>query len=311
MVAPGGRCFYTYLMTEPMTLPTTLGFTLDVPRYRWELGVVDGVDCLIPHEQLQSPRFTGRADVRDFLQHATERDPAALLAYVNETSGLFVENGVDPSPEPLLQLQFESTVFEHLWLLRSMRLVEIEYARWARRAKKVARRQASSRASDWMVRATETLRDLLPTLRSGYADARRLSSDLSAEAMTVAWLDATAREHWLVGIPPNRWGMTPMDQRATRLAPVDPVIRCKTMLGYAYAQLLIAFDERRTTLEQLQAESPPVDARCQSCGVELEPWSPETGRKRRSDTKWCEPCRRRDNARSQRERRQKAAQMPA
>lgn len=294
-----------------MTLPTTLGFTLDVPRYRWELGVVDGVDCLIPREPLQSARFTGRADVRDFLEHAAERDHAVLLAFVNETSGLFVEDGVDPSPEPLLRFQFESTVFEHLWLLRSTRLVQIEYARWARRAKKVPRPQASNRASNWIVRATETLGDLLPTLRPGYADARRLSSDPSAEAMTVAWLDATVREHWLVGIPPNRWGMTPINQRATRLAPVDPVIRCKTMLGYAYAQLLIAFDERRQTLELLQAESPPGDARCQSCGVELEPWSPTTGRKRRSDAKWCKPCARRENTRLQRERRQQAGRMPA
>jgi hypothetical protein len=164
-----------------------------------------------------------------------------------------------------------------------------------------------------MARATETLRDLLPKLRPGYAGARRLSGDLSAEAVTVAWLDATAQEHWMVGIPPNRWGMTPIDQRATQLAPVDPVIRCRTMLGYAYAQLLIAFDERRRTLELLQAGMSPADLfpSCRECGVDLEPWSPETGRKRRRDAKWCEPCRRRENAKSQRERRQKALQMPA
>jgi hypothetical protein len=310
MVELDGRRRYADLMTDPMTLQATLGFALDVPRYRWELGVVGGLDCLIPREPLQSARFTGRADVRDFLEHAAERDHVALLAFVNETSGLFVEDGVHPSPEPLLRLQLESTVFERLWLLRSMRLVDIEYERWARRSVMAPRRQAKP-AVEWMVGATKTLRDLLPTLRPGYADARRLSSDLSAEAMTVAWLDATVREHWLVGIPPNRWGMTPINRRATRLAPVDPVIRCKTMLGYAYAQLLIAFDERRQTLELLQAESPPVDARCQSCGVELEPWSPTTGRKRRSDAKWCKPCARRDNTRSQREHRQQAGQMPA
>src|ERR1035437_2226321 len=182
-------------MTDPMTLPTTLGFTLDVPRYRWELGVVDGVDCLIPREPLQSARFTGRADVRDFLEHAAERDHAVLLAFVNETSGLFVEDGVYPSPEPLLRFQFESTVFEHLWLLRSTRLVDIEYARWSGRTAMAPRRRAD-RAGEWMARATTTLRDLLPDLRPSYAGARRLSADISAEAVTIAWLDATAQEHW-------------------------------------------------------------------------------------------------------------------
>jgi hypothetical protein len=299
-------------MTESLTLRTTLGFTLDVPRYRWELGVVDGVDCLIPCEPLESARFTGRADVGDFLRHAAERDHQDLLAFVNETSGLFVEDGVDPSPEPLLRLQFESAALEHLWLLRSTRLVDIEYARWSGRTAMAPRRRAD-RAGEWMARATTTLRDLLPDLRPGYSGARRLSADISAEAVTIAWLDATAQEHWMVGIPPNRWGMTPLNQRATRLAPVDPEIRCRTMLGYAYAQIVIGFDQLRQKLEMMQAGMSPADLfpKCRKCGVELEPWSPETGRKRRMDAKWCEACRKDENTRLQRERRQKARQMPA
>ena len=51
-----------------MTLEANLRFMLDVPRYRWELGIVEGVDCLIPKEPRSTERFDGRADLFDFIR---------------------------------------------------------------------------------------------------------------------------------------------------------------------------------------------------------------------------------------------------
>ena len=289
-----------------MTLQTTLRFAVDLPRFRWELGVVDGVECLVPCEALPSSRFTGGSDVFDFLRQAAGLDDQGLLEFVSQTSGLFLEDGIEPRPEQLLRLRWESAAFEHLWLLRSTRLVWIEKERWARGSVRAPHRRADP-AVEWMNRATDTLRGLLATLRPGYA-AGNLPVELSQEAVTLAWLDATAREHWSAGIPLGPWGMAPMSERAIGLAPVDPVIRCRTMLGYGYAQLLIAFDERRRTLEFLR-EGGEVTGKCRGCGVELDPLT-DSGRKRRKDAKWCEGCRRRENNRVQHERRQKAGQMP-
>lgn len=291
-------------MTYPMT--RKLRFTIDVPRYRWELGSVSGEPCLIPMGPSVG-RYTGGRGVLKFLETSYKRGPEELLAFANENSGLLID-GHEPRPEPISLWTTESLVFDRLWLLRRMRLVMIESDKWSGRLAGAPRRRSQlvKDPEEWMKSSAAWLREELPKLRPGYTPPASLASHPSAEVIAIHWLNATVAEQWLVEFPITPWIELPLLDRATRLPAVEPVVRCRTLLGFAYAALFAAYDERYQTLELLRNRKMPgvdlVPGRCRQCGDPLES-SPMTGRKQRSDTKWCDRCRRTLNTEAQRNRR--------
>jgi hypothetical protein len=279
-----------------------LTFTVNVPRYRWELGWADGEECLIPRERVAGLTYTGNSGALRWLKPAANLDRDALLKFVNENAGL-LDDGGPPVPEPILLWHAEATALRLLWLIRKMRLVTLEYDRWSKRSPLAP----PDEEGEWMRRNASNLADLLQDLRPD--TARMPPPDKTPEAVAAAWINATAAKYWVVEIPITDWAKSPIDVRAKTLALMHPVIRCRTLLGYAYAGLVIHYDERYRTFELSRAgKLPGVDPRpghCQECARKL-PFLGASGRKRRTDTKWCDDCRRDQNVLAQRKRRASA-----
>lgn len=296
----------TYLRTG------TLQFTFDGPRFRWDLGEVSGVECLIPRERLDGAWCTGDDQAFKLLSEPSELDRAKLLDFVNEHTGLLVGDG-QPSPEPIWRWEAEAAVLGDLWLLRKMRLATLESQRWTRRSSGAPRQRADS-ASAWVDATVSRLSELLPQLRTQCANALPVPFDGTPEHLAMAWINATAAEHWVPEVRAPEWALSPMIKRAGSLARVRPVIRCRTLLGYVYAGLLAAYEDSYRVLELLRAGKMPgvdlVPGRCQLCGEELGLFH-ESGRKRRQDAKWCDTCRQLRNTAAQRKRRSRSGQAPA
>jgi hypothetical protein len=155
-----------------------------------------------------------------------------------------------------------------------------------------------------MRRNASNLAALLQDLRPDAVPVERW--DTTPEAVAAAWINATAARHWAVEIPLADWLRLPMLERAAVLALVHPVVRCKTLLGYAYAGLVVHYDERYRTLELSRAGMlpgvDPLPGRCHRCGRELLAFH-VSGRKRRADAQWCDSCRRDLNTEAQGRRR--------
>jgi hypothetical protein len=152
--------------------------------------------------------------------------------------------------------------------------------------------------SEWREAAVSRLTEILPELRTSSARTFNVSWVEAPDDVAVAWFNATASEHWVLEVRARGWAESSMTTRAGNLARVEPVIRCRTLLGFAYAGLLAAFEDSYRLRELSRAGRVPgvdlVAGKCQRCGTEFEPLHP-SGRKRREDAKWCDFCRRVEN----------------
>jgi len=148
---------------------------------------------------------------------------------------------------------------------------------------------------------------LLPVLRPQYPAPASLATR-EQDAVLSAWIEATAAQDWRIAVPFVQWARRSIRERAVNLAPIVPEVRCRTLLGCAYAELLFAVNRSVQILERSRGgRLPGVDdlhGHCMRCGLGLEPLH-STGRKRRNDAKWCNDCRVLENTESQRRRRAK------
>ena len=309
-------------MTEPVTRAVDLPFLIDIPRYQWRLETLDGIRCLVPGERLGRARFTGDPDLLAFLTGARRRSDQELLDYANTRSGLFVKDGQQPLPEVVGAWRSESLILGTLTDLRAIRAQLVPASGPGVRRHPLA--AALDRTeSNVFASATAALIDSMDDLRPEYSRRRGSRNDGTSETALLAWLDATAEEHWEAEVPVARWFMAPVAHKTTHLASVAPVIRCRTPLGYAYGQLLSFLEGQSAEVEAAMAsaaarraspsgaggdDEPTPTAglphlECRRCGVQLDPVDPVTGRKRRTDLRWCPDCRRSLNRDAQRRRR--------
>ena len=293
-------------MTDPHTfLPDWFGFPFRVSleRWRWRLGEVDGDICLVPDGPLHEPPFTGHPELLDRFVELASADDQAVERFANRFTGLYSTSGGTPLPEIVDAIRSEALV---LYLLRSMARV-----RWAEaraialglgtkipESIHVTRREAAATLQ-------ETLADLRPIepgrVRSGLNPVRLSPSPHDAENEEWQFLQWTARtvaENWSIEVPLADWLAKPMHERDRAPAQPMPEVRCRNLLGYAYAQFIA----------QLQARSPLAPSGrtvlCRRCGATL-PGQGPGGRRLRSDARWCSSCRRQMNAQRQEARRRR------
>lgn len=310
-------------MTEPVTRAVDLPFFIDIPRYRWRLETLDGIRCLVPGERLGRARYIGDPGLLAFLTGAKLRSDQELLDYANARSGLFVKDGQQPLPEIVEAWRSESLVLRTVTDLRAIRALLVPEARDLRLQRHPASAALERTASNAFASAAAALIDTMDDLRPDYSRKRGTRYDGTSESALLAWLDATAEEHWEAEVPVSRWFMAPVAHKTTHLASVAPVIRCRTPLGYAYGQLLSVLEGQSAEVEAAMAAAAARRAspsgpggedgstataglpqlECYRCGVQLDPVDPATGRKRRSDLRWCPDCRRSLNRDAQRRRR--------
>ena len=309
-------------MTEPVTRAVDLPFLIDIPRYRWRLETLDGIRCLVPGERLGRARYVGDPGLLAFLTGAKLRTDEELLDYANLASGLFVKDGQQPLPEIAEAWRSESRILRALTDLRALRalLVRVSGPGVRRHPAAVTLDRTASNA---FATAAAVLIDTMDDLRPEYSRMKGNRNDGTSESALLSWLDATAEEHWEAEVPVSRWFMAPVAHKTTHLASVAPVIRCRTPLGYAYAQLLSVLEGQSAEVEAAMASAAATrgsssgtrrddrstataglrQLECQRCGVPLDPVDPATSRKRRSDLRWCPDCRRSLNRDAQRRRR--------
>jgi hypothetical protein len=310
-------------VTEPVTRAADLQFLIDIPRYRWRLETLDGIRCLVPGERLGRARFTGDAGLLALLTGAQRRPDQELLDYANTRSGLFVKDGQQPLPEVVGAWRSESLILRALTDLRAIRARIIPETGGPGVRKHPAAAALDRTASSLFASAAAALIDSMDDLRPDYSRRRGSRNDGTSETALLAWLDATAEEHWEAEVPVARWFMAPVAHKTTHLASVAPVIRCRTPLGYAYGQLLSLLEGQSAGVEAAMASAAAKrvspsgtggddgstataglsQLECRRCAVQLDPVDPATGRKRRSDLRWCPDCRRSLNRDAQRRRR--------
>lgn len=305
-VAHSGRIRHHYRVTYAMT-PASLEFSIALPRYQWVLGEEDGHQCLIPQDEIEGAPFTGTPGALARLVRAVRMDARGILELANTYTGL-LSGDSPPQREFVWRWQLESYVLSTLLDLTGLRFAELERRHWAR-TDPLAPRRRSAREQSWADRATATLGQRLAELRPLAAASAPFPVLGHPEQLAAQWINATALEHWSVAISVAGWSLLPLDVRAATLAPLVPTVECKTLLGYMYAGLLVTLERRREfrRLSELW-RIPGVDAtpsQCRECQRNLRQWHP-SGRKTRSDVKYCEECRRRRNTESQRNRRQAA-----
>jgi hypothetical protein len=309
-------------VTEPVTGAADLSFLIDIPRYRWRLETLDGIRCLVPGERLGRARFTGDPGLLAFLTGAERWSDQELLDYANARSGLFVKDGRPALPEVVRAWRSESLVLRTLTDLRALRARLVPASGPGVRRHPLAA-AVDRTASNVFASAAAALIDSMDDMRPDYSRRRGSRNDGTSESALLAWLDATAEEHWEAEVPVSRWFMAPVAHKTTHLASVAPVIRCRTPLGYAYGQLLSFLEGQSAEVEAAMASAAARRAspsgtggddkstataglpqlECHRCGVQLDPVDPATGRKRRSDLRWCPDCRRSLNRDAQRRRR--------
>jgi hypothetical protein len=310
-------------VTEPVTRAVDLPFLIDIPRYRWRLETLDGIRCLVPGERLGRARYTGDPGLLAFLTSARRLSDQELLDYANARSGLFVKDRQQPLPEVVGAWRSESLILRALTDLRAIRALILPEARGLGVRKDPAAAALDRTASNVSASAAAALIDSMDDLRPDYSRRRGSRNDGTSDSALLAWLDATAEEHWEAEVPVSRWFMAPVAHKTTHLASVAPVIRCRTPLGYAYGQLLSFLEGQSAEVEAAMAAAAARRAapsgtggddgstataglpqlECHRCGVLLDPVDPATGRKRRSDLRWCPDCRRSLNRDAQRRRR--------
>jgi hypothetical protein len=309
-------------VTEPVTGAADLPFLIDIPRYRWRLETLDGIRCLVPGERLGRARFTGDPGLLAFLTGAELRSDQELLDYANARSGLFVKDGQDPLPEVVGAWHSESFILGTLSQLRPIRSRLVPLSGPGVRRHPLAA-VLDRDASNVFASGAAALIASMGDLRPDYSRRRASHNDGTLESALLAWLDATAEEHWEASVPLSSWTGALIAHKTTHLASVAPVIRCRTALGYAYGQLLSVLEGQSEEFEAAMASAAARRAspsstggddgsmataglpqlECHLCGVQLDPVDPATGRKRRSDLRWCPDCRRSLNRDAQRRRR--------
>ncbi len=300
-------------MTEPHTfLPEwfQLRFRVSLERWHWRLGMVDGDLCLIPGGRSKGPAFTGDPEVLDRLIELSKADDQQIARFVNRFGGLYAEAGAKPIPEIVRAIRSEAVVLELLRAMGTLGLA-VARARSGQRAGLIGPVPAeistmSRMAAKALGAALEDLRprspSSVPPTSRRYVAKPTPHDQYNPEWQLLEWTTATVSENWRLEVPVEAWLSQPMHQRDVALAQPLPEIRCLTLLGYAYAQLIAELHARAEAASAI-AGQPHL---CRRCGALLSE-AGGSGRRRRSDTKWCETCRRSKNAERQRVRRQQAA----
>lgn len=268
-------------------------------------------------------RFTGDPGLLAFLMGAEELPDQEILDYANARTGLFVKDGRVPLPEVVGAWRSESFALRTLTVFRTglARLIRDSRGVGIRRHPLMAALDKDARGL--LSKGAAALIDSLADLRPDYLKGPGRRYDGTLESALLAWLDATAEEHWEAEVPISRWLLAPVAHKAVHLASVMPVIRCRSALGYAYAQFVRILEVQSAEVDRATASAAARttsqdraggDARssatsglprigCSRCGAVLDPVDPATGRKRRSDLRWCPDCRRSLNRDAQRRRR--------
>ena len=296
-------------MTEPHTLlPDWFGFPFRVSldRWRWRLAEVDGDTCLVPQGRLHEPPFEGDTDLLDRLVELANADDDAVERFANRFTGLYSTSTGTPKAEIVAAIRSEALV---LHLLRGL----------ARLGLVGAQAQDQGISSSFLQRFDLARRQAAAALQSSMSDLRPLNvsrvgvsrhparpkpsphDEESGEWQILEWIGQTIDETWSLRVPVEDWLAKPMHRRDWSLAEPMPEVRCLTLLGYAYAQLVAQLQGRSA----MTASGRP--SLCRRCGGLLPDQGP-TGQRRRSDAKWCANCRKVKNAERQdaRRRRQRA-----
>jgi hypothetical protein len=299
-------------MTEPHTfLPEwfQLRFRVSLERWRWHLGMVDGDLCVIPEGRDTAPPFTGDPELLDRLIELSKADDEQVVRFVNRFGGLFAEAGAKPIPEIVAAIRSEAVVLDLLRATGRLGLAVARASSYQRAG--LLRSSIPVDLLDKLDGAGQPLADALEDLRPRSPGSLLRSLGRSATKPTphdwhspewqlLEWTTRTVDEHWRLVVPVEDWLKQPMHERDRALARPLPEIRCLTLLGYAYAQLITELQLRTETASAAVAR-PHL---CRRCGALLSDVG-GSGRRRRSDTKWCESCRRSKNAERQRVRRQR------
>jgi hypothetical protein len=291
-------------VTEPRTfLPDWFGFPFRVSldRWRWRLGELDGDTVLVPEKRLRTTPFVGDAELLDRLIELANADDQSVERFANRFTGLFATSPGPPLPEVVDAIRSEAVV---LMMVRKLGQAGSAGARIQTSGVGTAllpRLDAARREGAEALR--DTLSDMRPlgsaTGRPGLQPARLTASRHdreSAEWQILEWVAKTVDETWTLRVPVDDWLAEPMHRRRWKLAEPMPEVRCLTLLGYAYAQLVAQLQSRSAKI----ASGRPL--LCGSCGG-LMPYRGVSGRRRRSDAKWCDDCRKRKNAERQDARR--------
>jgi hypothetical protein len=293
-------------VTDPHTLlPDWFGFPFRVflERWRWRLAELDGDICLVADGRLHEPPFQGDPELLDRLVDLANADDQAVERFANRFTGLYSTSSGTPKAEIVDAIRSEALV---LGLLRDLARVGLAGAR----------AQARGSKASTLERFDSVRRQAAAALQSSLADLRPLDvgrnglnlkpgrpspspRDMeTGEWQILEWVSLTVEETWSLRVPMEDWLAKPIHQRDWSPAQPMPEVRCLTLLGYAYAQLIA----------QLQARSAMTTSgrpsACRRCGALLPDRSPG-GHRRRSDAVWCSNCRKVKNAERQDARRRR------
>lgn len=293
-------------MTQPYTdLPDwfRFRFRVSLPRWRWQAQDVDGERCLVPSGRPLPEPFTGDVGLLGQLIDLADADDVAIERFANRYTGLYARSARTPPEESLDGIRSEATV---LGLLRVTGRAGLERRRLSRTGVNPA---LARRIDDALTMAALALDAARPDVRPLEVDADEtpepaersdasLADRPNAEWQLMEWASSTIRDTWSLSLPLDDWRMAEPDERRLGFGWVMPEVRCLTLLGYAYAQLIAQLQARAQ-----QSDGPAGRSLlCQRCGALL-PDHRDSGRRRRSDSKWCDGCRRMRNAESQARRR--------
>jgi hypothetical protein len=272
-----------------------LRFAVSIRRWEWRLGEDGGEPCLLPKRLVRKAAFTGHAGLLPGLLGIATRDNESILDFVNSNAGLYVPAWEPdllvsaPRPERLDRMRLELRallVLEELVTARANYLSSPEI--YGRRYE-----AAKDGATEFLSGALRLLRDAVVPDGGNAIDE---------------WLRATVRNEWIVTMP--SW----QEQDPETGAWPWPEVRCRTLLGYAYAQLT-ALAARSYFMVEDTLEVESLARRCAICGDVIprgRPYGASAGwppRAVRSDRRYCfsQACRRTANRLVQRRRRRQGA----
>jgi hypothetical protein len=300
-------------VTEPHTfLPDWFGFPFRVSldRWRWRLAELDGDTVLVPESRLRDSPFEGDAELLERLIELANADDQSVERFANRFTGLFATSPGPPLPEIVDAIRSEALVLK---IVRQLGHAGFVGSRIQTRGVGTAilprleavRREAAAALQDSQsdLRRPDVI-VVRPSRQSAPPTVSRHDLE-SAEWQILDWVAKTVDENWSLRVPVENWLAEPMHRRLWSVAEPMPEVRCLTLLGYAYAQLV----------SQLQSRSAKIASGrlllCRGCGG-LMPYRGVSGRRRRSDAKWCDGCRKRKNAERQDARRgRQRAERPA
>jgi hypothetical protein len=293
-------------VTDPHTLLPdwfSFPFRVSLPRWRWRLEEFEDGTCLVAESRVAEP-FVGAADLLDRLTELARADDQAVERFANRYTGLYsTESGI-PGAERVDAIRSEAQV---LGLLRSLGQVGMLGSRLRAQGAGTSRLQGIDAVRR---QAGAALRSSISDLRPlevgragpGHEGARPRPSPHDVESgewQILEWVAQTVEETWALRVPVEAWLSRPMHARDWSPAQPMPEVRCLTLLGYAYAQLVA----------QLQGRSAMTGSGrptlCRRCGALLPDRGP-AGHRRRSDTVWCANCRKVKNAERQDDRRRRS-----